>query len=402
MRKFVLTGLAILLALSLSGCEMSPLDDGGFAGYEFDAFGNITSVRAQVVNGDIIFGTPSGAKNARALSQALADVSFEVFEVVFYDGAIVARATWELGSSVSLKNVTRGVDYISVDPDDTSAANMGAAVLFAGRKNGTLLAVGKITAINDDAVSTAAVVDLNTVSITFGLAALVGDADNFVITEPAAPPTTDMKNVGVFLGTNISPANYKGYILRPGITNFAATYTLASSANSFPIADIAPAIRMISDTGNAAIAKPITPRILLPMSKHGEIDGEPAMLSATVAAAYTATSANNQELIDSDPDDGPGDPNLQINLTINSGANNGVIALYFQIPVYAIVRTTSQDGVAANTWYIRPGYNYNYLSIGANGTGGSVLIAVDSSIEILSSLDYSTGILVKTGAFLSP
>jgi len=411
MKKFV-SGLAILLALSLSTCEMSPLDDGGFIGYEFDTFGNITSVRAQVINGELVFGNINNSKSARALNQNLADVSLEIFEVVFFDDTKVARAVWELGDGVSLKNVAQGLNYISVDPDVAdSNSNLGTAVLFAGRKNGTLLAIGKITAINDVPALSAAVIDANTTSVTFGLSALVGTADSFVITASTA---TDVKKVPVYLGANITPAalNYGGYILRPGVTPYNATYTFSASAATFQFTEVdasttsfTPAIRMMVDPNVPAIAKPVTPRILLPMAKTGEIKGEPAIITPTIDAAYINASNDGEAIIDGDPDDTitPEEDtyDLQINMTIIPGTTNGIIALYFQIPVYAVSKEISLDGIAARTWYLRPGYNYNYLSIGANGTGGSVLIAVDAAIDGLSQLDYSAGIEIKTG-FIAP
>jgi len=411
MKKLILAGLAALLALVVVTCDLMPVNSNDLTGYTIDGAGNVTGVTFSVnENGEFLIGS---SRNARAVNQIVAERGFEVFEVVFLQGTSVARATWELGDSVSLRNVPRGtagvgIDYVSVDPAD-AVAN-GAAVIFAGRKNGTLLAVGKISAINDTAITTTAVVSATTRSITFGLSALVGNATNFVIAEPASPATVDMKLVPANLGTSAPVGTgYHGYILRPNIP-YEAVYTLTASAASFTIAQIAPAVRMISDAGNVARAVQITPRVLLPGGRYGELRAPYAVITPVIGAGYTASAANDAALLDSDTVTA----GLQIDFTVGSGLTDGIIALYFQIPVYALNRTTSPDGITSSVWFIRNGYDYNFLDIytstaspptpaatSSNGTGSGILINVASNINDLNAIDYSDGIEIKTG-FLAP
>jgi len=395
MRKILLSGLAIFIALSLSTCDMPPIGgiNESLTGYEFDAEGNITGVKAQVVNGEFVFGN---VKKGRAINQVIADRGLEVFEVVFMSGSSIARAAWNLGEGVSLKNVPRGatsagINYSSVDP--ATAASAGAAVIFAGRKNGTLLAVGKLIAVNDDtAVFT---VDANTKSVTFGLSALVvGNAvsptPSIVVTDTAAASPPNFKRVPVYLGANISPDGYQGYVFRPGINTITATYTLAASASSFTIAQMLPAIRVINDTGNPNLIKETEPDIIGYKKIPAPYSVIKPTIDATFGASFTPATPTGVTIPF---------PSAALIFDFDTSAGNeipGVISFYFQFTVCALSRVTSADGIDSKTWYIRPGYDYNYLDLGANGTGGSILVAVNPNINNITALDFSDGIEIKT------
>jgi hypothetical protein len=110
----------------------------------------------------------------RALTLEGARMSHDYFEAVFVNSAsLIARAAWEIGQPAGISGVTRGgADYRSVDP-----TSLPASVVFVGRKTGkTLLGVGYLTHINNEAIGAAAtpayVVDNNTESVTFTVSAL--------------------------------------------------------------------------------------------------------------------------------------------------------------------------------------------------------------------------------------
>lgn len=396
MKKLIFTGAIVLLVLIVFSCDFLPAGEGN----EEEIIGT-TNVMYSKDGGSLTIyldgTTVPVSKSARAVNQTIADRGLEVFEVVFMQGSDIARATWNLGDGVSIKNVPRGataagINYFSIDPD-TVASSAGTAVVFAGRKNGTLLAVGRLTAVNDTA---GFVVDANTRSVTFGLSALVGgnyltaSTSSWAVTDSLTPADPNFKRVPVNLGTNVSPSGYEGYIFRPGISTLTATYTLAASSLAFPIANMLPAIRVINDSQSPNLVKEMEPDII----GYKKIPAPYAVIKptidATFAATFTpATSAGVTIAF----------PAAALIFDFDTTTGNeipGVISFYFEFTVCALSRVTSADGIIAKTWYIRPGYDYNYLDLGLNGTGGSVLVAVNPNINNITALDFSDGIAVKT------
>ena len=127
----------------------------------------------------------------RALADDSEQASYDFFEVVFYyngsdDSSVghrVARATWDIGVIPEISNVYGNgkgnppatdpdspVDYANIG---VPAAGSGSAVLFAGTKEDkTLLAVGRLSHVDNKPVGSGNLIGPNTKVVTFEVTAL--------------------------------------------------------------------------------------------------------------------------------------------------------------------------------------------------------------------------------------
>jgi hypothetical protein len=168
----------------------------------------------------------------------------------------------------------------------------------------------------------------------------VGNASNF------AAVTGGSATTPLSLGGGITVTSY----------NFTAgtctaRYTLASSAGTFPIADMLPGVVM------DASATPFNGTLV---TKIPELNGKVIVNNAyqgLIISDTGRTVAFNTLT--------PG----QIDIGFTTLASPlGIVSLYFNIPVVPISK-------GANTWYLRPGIDLGNVDTGANTTGAGVLVS---------------------------
>jgi hypothetical protein len=153
--------LAVLLVFGLSNCdgllgpEKADVEEYTDVEYLTDSAGNLKGITLYLDG----VGVPT-SQAQRALHKNLAKMSHDYFEAVFVgdtDGTTVARAEWEIGYNAGIRGVYRtqdGVDYSVTNraafaASSPGTAGTGAATVFVGRKDGTLLAVGILTHVDD-------------------------------------------------------------------------------------------------------------------------------------------------------------------------------------------------------------------------------------------------------------
>jgi len=364
MKKLIFAVLAALLAFALVTCDLeTPLD--GIPNVEYAK--DLSSVTFRLDGG----GTAKSI--SRALTLQMAQAGLELFEVVFYDGTTVARASWEIGKTVSIKDVptvAAGTNYGSVTPSTT----VPSAVLFAGKKNGILLAVGKITAV--DGIVGATTIFPTSTTATFGLAALLGNVKTdfeLNVSNDATPyePTDFTINVdyGQFTST-FNGADFLVNAIKAGTEDFGAIYTLSTSATTFDIDAMLPAIRY-KDTGKETVA--FQQPLFQTITGHESLNPEyyPAGISV--------------EIFDTLIDDGAlpftdGEISFYISTLDKSLNGDGIISFYFDIPVYALtnIASSSVPPISSKLWYLNSGSAPLYIDNGRSG--GAIFLYIDDGL----------------------
>ncbi|MDR0465250.1 MAG: hypothetical protein LBG94_09105 [Treponema sp.] len=416
MRKFV-SGLAILLALSLVTCEMAPLG-GGFGGSEGEL--GYTDVvyskdgRSLTLYLDGATVPETGA--SRALTRDLALAGHDYFEVVFYHRvasgtAQVARASWEIGERAGIKNVPRtisGISYTATGPvatvDTIADAGDGSfAVLFVGRKTDrTLLAIGKLT--TDPITTTTASVTFEIQALDAGLrfptdaVATAAAYDTFLIsnnntTANATAANTDLQKATVNVGS--SNLQFPTYVIPHNQSaGRAATYALrtAQDGTATPTAGITALASYL-----LGVRTPIVDTAAPNLSIMAKITIPPRFpVGGGLYKGFDTPYAEETRVYITGLTLGNGLPNpiaMSIVTADYTFANKdgGVCSLTFSIPVYAIT-AMSQTGVDPHiVWNVRPGFGTSAYDLddGYRGTGGAILLAVGTTTLNFMAVDYS-------------
>jgi len=384
MKKIILVGFTVLLALALVTCDDMPgssqKNDIPFV--EYSADGSRVTINLDGY-GD--------AESARALSRPIAREGYNFLEVVFRDSTTIARSSWEKGKAMNITGVPRGatpagVNY-GVTGGATLSATVGEAVLFVGQKVGsdlTLLAVGKIVAIDGvDVTALTANITPSTRSVTFGLAALTGNttfvsATNGGSFAAVTPAEITISQMEVITGLpQVTVYQLTSTVPTADVTR-NTTYTLGSSApTDFPIAQMVPGIvsrfppATVPEVGGWSEGFVLTE----PLYKlaNGETRGFNAYKAALVSGEFGAALVNNTAI----------PAVLPIIITIPADAQ-GVTSFFFSIPVVA--NTAADSNVAgstvvpANTWLVRPGVDVYSLDDGtANSIGSAIFLSASLS-----------------------
>ncbi|MCL2762536.1 MAG: hypothetical protein FWD36_04930 [Treponema sp.] len=335
--------VAILLALTMVACNNfvapTPPEDGPRT--------MVTADGRTLVALDINIA----GSNGRALTENMAIVATEQYEVAFFDGVDVYRTSWVDGQTGRLW-VNTPYNY----------AGFGNAILFAGYRNGTLLAVGTLEKVDGVAGT---LITAGSRTVTFVLEALendiFGDGDpddsTFQLVGHDGAAAWDVylsANMGTFEEVTIAGYDYPLFEL-PNDAEFEATWAV----------DNLPATGIVL----AAEAK-VIPRIMTVPGYHEAFD---------VRGFF-------DDLLDTDTGDDIGVGPFAITLT--TASNMGLIRLAFEIPVKAIneapqvgsanpnapTLTTVQPG----TWYIRGGIANTTLDMGIDrdSSGGAILLGI--------------------------
>jgi len=444
MKKWIFAGVSVLLALALTmvACDFVPksLDDRSgeeeFAQYSEDG-------RYVTINLD--GGSPSKSMS-RALTNALARINHDYYEVVFYYNSKeitpvvkISRTSWERGEGAALavfrgNDGSVGIDYGSVDFDSSEISgdvgtdeDKGAAILFVGKKTSkgaVLLAVGtlKDTAGNTGGYLGSTIVKSTTSRVTFEIASLDSGIGTLVASSSFYTQWVD----------DTSLANVQGKFDPAGIPNAFTDSIDANSTNSpgfgaqfssqnYKNVDF-PLFMLKSDESSVAInsrfyAGKFTFRTAIASGTvttapaAGDIDHRiSAYVKGIIAAApasyeYTDMIAPNVivngEKINGNTEVVGVNVTMVNNKTADALFNNeayfiievpkakgGLIAFNFNIPVYAITSSKSDDNVDPVSWFIQPGVENNYIDNGI-GLGGSILLGIGdpSKIKIESAFN---------------
>jgi len=335
----------------------------------------------------------------RALSQEVAQAGHDFFEVVFKynDGTndIVDRASWELGhpSGLSVYRTDAGVSY-------DGSFGSGSAVMFVGRTDKTLLAVGRLTHIDGVPVASA-LLTTESKTVTFQVYSLTAGVrfsyDN--ISASSFQTYSGLTGGNIDLGTlstdiedniyihrgdhNVNQKFFPLFKLAENDTTYAR-YTFGINGVVVDWSDFSDAIIL---AGGGELLKrwpryPLVNGLYQYSSFLIQDDGD-----GTVANTPVGTLVKMTNNLQARADLGESFQNpVEFEFNTANTIDGSVFALAFEVPVYALSSATGRSGSSAVTWYIRPGFGaYNLdLDDGKGGLGGAVFIGtghVDKYLE---------------------
>ena len=432
---------AILISLLLTCTPLGPPDD--YEEYE-DVYTDVEySEDGSTVT--IYLDGSAPVRQNRAITKTLAILGHDLFEVSFYHPATntFARAVWETGHAAGISGVARNVNYRDTFLNGQTGAN-GAAILFVGKKSDrTLLAVGKLTAVDGAPLysydSNGAETPINPVplitptskTVTFAVAALKAGVST---TKTSSSFTTDSGVSGqndwsgvtnpnlttvynVMIGTRPFPlfqipalpdnSLYMHGAYKFGVvTGDFETYRAGIIQKAIPpAADGAdPVVRY--PTAAVTVGGTTTTYRRIPRYPIGNDQYQTVLHNVIIEYAgvdqnlpypHTGTSGTRvQSRIITAPGAAyaasPGQPfHNQLGFLIgpNRAAMNGyVFAFSFEVPVYPL---TGLDGRGDGfSWYLRPGYDPYQVDLddGVGGPGGAILIGTGEFEQTASASIY--------------
>jgi len=412
MKKLIFGGFAVLLALALITCEgETPIigDDGDLIDVEYSADGRSLTIYLE--------GGVRQSKSERALTVDNAKFGHDYFEVVFYAAADrIARASWELGESVGVKNVPRNIDYsltgVTTVADGTLTAPVsgsGYATLFVGRRTDkTLLAVGRLVNVDGNGTPTTTVTGTSK-TVTFEVAALEAGARLLANDSDSALATDTFLTAARYVATN-----------NEDYDEILAAHTIIATRSigteKFPMFELPPYAAVASVNGSPTCKASYT------ISSNAGSDTETQLFFNSIRLADSARSAPNAttdtrriprypvgdkynylklDLYDSKTtvvldNNNTGAAGVAFNrqveflFTTTNGQTAGLFSFYFQIPVLAISPLTPGNVDAPITWVIRSGSGTSLVSLdnGKGGSGSCILMAyMSGNIDVLE-VDY--------------
>lgn len=353
MKKIVLKVFALFIlppVLFLLSCDLNPLPPQ----YNKPPFGQ-TPVERQYYTISLAPSNDVISIGTRALSKESAQMGCDFFEVVFKynngstDG-IVARAAWEIGNPSGLGGVYRegGVNYSNVTANP--APSTGSAVLFVGKKSDkTLLAVGKLSHVDGAAD---AMITSESKTVTFEAAALkAGVSYNAVNSSFLTYSDSSMSIPNVIESGVVHKKQFPLFKLAENGVTYAQ-YTFVAEGTAWGVFG-----NGIIQAGNGIFEKRI-PRYSI---ANGVYQSSSRLLQ------------DNKTAVTMTPNLATG--NVEFTFNTANTDDGSVFALVFSVPVYAL-SGVSGAGNKAVTWYIRPGYESNWLDLddGNGGKGGAVFI----------------------------
>jgi hypothetical protein len=400
----------------------------------------------------------------RALTPEFAKESCDYFEVTFFynkdnDPAhcVVARGEWMLGNMARVNGVQRDVNYGNVevtynykeiktiitvevpdptaeDPNNTKeeqreiityeidsvktpVSGVGSAILFAGKSDKTLLAIGRLTAVNNgNGMTAGTTITANTKSVTFTLAAITASAatpvmdgsNNITGFTPSSFKTSAGLSTGLPTHANATTGNtivksekiFKHssavvsdkpfplfYLGDDSGRNIKATYTfeLHSSNDLYNFNAYKNGGIFISTPAFGSVIPGIPP-VPLDSVPAEIVKKQPRYTSYNNAGApidfyhesILMLDENTVVMIDNNnTPHAPFEPEVQFSFYTDFTLKGSVFALIFSIPVYAL-REVDDNGIKSR-WYIRSNYGASLYDLddgGTNGKGGAVLLGM--------------------------
>lgn len=303
----------------------------------------------------------------RALSRPLALMGCDYFEVNFLgSGGIVTRAEWMAGKIAGISDLPAG-SY-----GNTKGA--GSAILFAGKSDRTLMAVGRLTAVNGVA---ATAITAASITVTFTL--------NAVVAAVSADPTNPSAPSSFLTAARDAAGGYKAVSAsNTVVTSENIFYTVPSK--TFPCFELE---RLRNVDASYEFKLYSADRAF---SDYGIYVSPPAFAAPGLpvnpverkAPRYTSGEKSHESILLLDE-------NTEVNLTNNNTAGDlfnsivtftfdttntkegSVFSFAFSVPVYALGKDKDEN---ISRWYVRSSYGPNLYDLddGTSGLGGGVLI----------------------------
>jgi len=382
MKKRVFTFIFILIVFPVCFSTCKP--DFEEPEYEY------TDVVYSIDGNTVTIYLDGGVSVPRSLSRPLALMGCDYFEVNFLDDAnVLTRGEWMAGKRAGVSGITRGVNYANV----TSAppAGEGSSILFAGKSDKTLMAIGRLTAVNNGSgnITNPLTITTNTIAVTFTLDAItaaVSDdpANSSFLTAAKTSPyeTVSAANTVVSL-YNVFHTNPKVFpcFELERLRTVSATYEFKLSSQGNLTAAYPNGI-FVSPPAFAAPGLPVDPS-----------SGCPAVIERK-QPRYTAPDGNFHEsillldketrvTIENNNTNAPFNSTVSFKFDTTDSVNGSVFALVFSIPVYALKELDKES--QRSRWYIRSSYGPNLYDLddGTSGMGGAVLIQTGHTQTII-------------------
>jgi len=410
MKKISIVLMAVLLATALFTCS-DDLNEDGEVEYTDVVYSKDGSEITVYLDGV----TVPVSKSQRAMTLDLAMMSYDYLEVVFVTTAGYSRSAWELGQPAGIS----GSGLRIANSDYSGFTGTQKACLFAGQKSGkTLFGVGKMIKSTSDkgvVTSTGAIpIDLNTASVTFGLAAIqTGLLVKDEAVKAPVTPTSDGKDyathkipVDSFIYTGkantgfdtrtanssrqrlLDGVEYPVYSLStvPGDAT-EATYTfkfmtgIEAGLTTFAdlkdvTSDYLAAVKHIGPTNPPKVQKR-TPRFMdggRYLQPNGHIDTK-------TKVAFRATYAYTNSTTNLPAADATFVNVVPLTFTTVAGSG-GIFSFYLEIPVYNLDARNLQTADNLNggpgpiTWFIRTGLGSDLYSLDdGQSSGGCVFMS---------------------------
>jgi len=364
----------------------------------------------------------------RSLTPSIAKMGCDYFEVTFLynpdgdpDNYIVSRGSWMAGKVASVSGITRGVDYGSVSGTPTTGS--GSAILFAGKSDKTLMAIGRLSAVNNGSGAVPeTTITASTKSVTFTLAAITAA----VKAVSGVSPSGYLATGSSFVTASGNPPLYQNANTANTIVTLKKLFA-TESAKEFPLFKLIQEATIkaiytfdLASGGNANyafnaysngifISNPsdfggIIPGLPLPVPPPPDYKIErkiPRYTTYNAAGAPIDTYHESILMLDektiitldnNNTADTPFIPAVEFSLNTASTVSGTVFSLVFSIPVYAL-REFDGSGNRSR-WYIRSSYGPSLYDLddGTSGMGGAVLLGtgeVEKSVR-----DYTIRISV--------
>gem|GEM_PF-2741206 len=342
-------------------------------------------------------GPGSAPKNSsRALTDQVAMAAAERFEVAFYNAEDdeVYRASWELGERGSIWVYTSviGVNY---------AAGGNGAILFAGYRDGTLLAIGRLIAVDGELGTT--ITDFSRTA-TFQLTSITNDVYGWGISGPNNPLNATFKLTG-YDGGNVGFDAYLNDGPSAGYTYFR---TVLIDGVVYPLfelpldATFQASYRVDFGGSNAGIVTAGTPRVQ--SGFLGAVPGYITQAGANVSGHFTNVVHDPVAMPEGNPL-----PSGPFELELTTTAVSGLISIRIEIPIYAWSNVPGSNPTGSDVqpgrWRIQGGISNTSIDLGKNhhSAGGSILLGIGNYIRVYKGalMVYSNGVYGLPGVSIT-
>lgn len=423
MKKILITGIIVFLAMFAVTCEAGLPDEDGVK-YTDVLYSEDGSQVTLYLDGIGVPLTRAQREAQRAMSTRLSKMAYDFLEVIFISGSKTARAQWELGQPAGISGVPRGtapgIDYKWVAAPGSKANDI--ALMAVGKKDGkTLLGIGQIGTVDgkpptgtDPATGLpspiSATIGPDTKSVTFYIESvktglLVG-AEQVVPSGGTADSTTNIYGIQYdslkFVSTNVGTTTIKAASSRTTLGN--ADYPLYS----LPDADLTSPTNVVTATQDATYtfygaALTYVNEIKLNRTAVPAVDVEPRIprymdggrywtpktnldLKSTIELIYSGTKAIAPSAGAITTNYGTAYSNV---VPLRFGRQGtGIISFYIDIPVYILSNSsaTNEDGLSNVVWHIRTGLGSELYSLDDGLTNGGCAL-IGYGVKSLDWLD---------------
>jgi hypothetical protein len=364
----------------------------------------------------------------RALTTDIAKMGCDYFEVTFLynDNGTkkVVRGEWSAGKMANVSGIERaaapGIDYGGIRSDP--GIGTGSAILFAGKSDKTLMAIGRLTGVDGNGNTTVRQTRITdtTKSVTFTISAVNAGVKAVSTTTPVDGKAPARATGSSFLTNAENPDGGVSAINENNTTVILNSRVFGTDTTvAFPIFKLIPENKIeavykftLAATGDYSIGAYANPTrgennaIFISTPAFGNVipglppvplDRVPAQIERKLPR-YTTYDSNGRPLDDyhksvlmqdektvvvltnDNVPNAPFDPDVGFTFFTEGTVSGTVFALVFSIPVYALQEYESYVGDVGvgikSRWYIRPGYGPSLYDLddGTSGMGGAVLI----------------------------